>query len=218
MDSTQNASYLVRFNVKGPRGRASGSLEIYWLRGDSVILFSPGLFGKGSLRGRWVLGESLLVYFPREKSYYQGGWGDFLLGLEDENIVTDSLIFGILSRRAFLGGGNWNLLEKVNGGWRVKDSLGSWERKFIFNRRGNLSRLNGRLTSPAVELEVEMDKNKLDAPIPVRLEWSYGEQKAKAKFEVERAVLNVEIPAAKKDFQIPVDAVRLEQIEADEEY
>ncbi|MGH8003318.1 MAG: hypothetical protein ACRECJ_01145, partial [Limisphaerales bacterium] len=48
IEGAKNAAYLVRFNAAGPKGKGSGSLEIYWLAGDTVILFSPGLFGKGS--------------------------------------------------------------------------------------------------------------------------------------------------------------------------
>lgn len=217
IEHTKNTAYLVRFNASGPKGKAGGSLEIYWLAGDTVILFSPGLFGKGSLRGRWVLGESFLVYFPREKSYYKGSWEDFLLGIKSQSLAVDSLIFGILSRRAFLARADSLLPEQKNGGWALGDRLGSWERQFIFNRRGSLSRLNWRLTFLSVRAEAEMSHNSLRAPLLKRLEWRYFIQEAKAEFDVEQTAVNAEIPAAKKNFQVPADAVRLERIETNEE-
>lgn len=216
-DSTRNAAYLVHFDASGPKGKVSGSLEIYWLFGDTVILFSPGLFGKGSLRGRWVLGESLVVYFPREKSYYKGWWEDFLLGIKEKSAAQDSLIFAILSRRAFLAESGVNLPEKKDGGWTVQDRLGSWERRFMFNRRGRPSEVVWHLASPAAEAKAEMEKKTAGTPWPKRLEWDYFSQKAAANFDVERPVLNAAIPAAKRDFRIPAGTVRLERIEVDEE-
>lgn len=218
IEGAKNAAYLVRFDASGPKGKATGRLEIYWLSGDTVILFSPGLFGKGSLRGRWILGESFLVYFPREKSYYKGSWEDFLLGIKSQSLAVDSLIFGILSRRAFLAGADSLLPEQKNGGWAVSDRLGSWERQFIFNRRGKPSRLVWKQTFLAVKAEAEMNNKSLKAPSLKGLEWEYFMQEAKAKFEVERMVVNAEIPAAKKNFQIPEGAVRLEQIKTNEEH
>ena len=158
-----------------------------------------------------------MVYFPREKSYYKGSWEDFLLGIKSQTSALDSLIFGILSRRAFLAGTDSFLPEKRSGDWAVKDRLGSWDRHFIFNRRGNLSRVNWRQTFLAVEAAAEMNNKSLSAPSLKRLEWEYFMQEAKARVDVERMVMNAEIPAAKKNFKIPQDAVRLEQIETNEE-
>gem|GEM_PF-5900934 len=215
--ATRNAAYLVRFAASGPKGKASGSLEVYWLAGDTVILFSPGLFGKGSLRGRWVLGESFLVYFPREKNYYKGSWEDFLLGIKSQTLDVDSLIFGILSRRAFLVRTDSLVPEWKEGNWVCDDRLGSWERKFIFNRRGWLSGMNWKHGLLAVRAEAEMSHKPPEMPLVRRLEWEYFMQEAKAKFEVERMVVNAEIPASKKNFKIPGDAVQLEKIEINEE-
>ncbi len=217
IEAAKNAAYLVHFTASGPKGKGSGSLEVYWLSGDTIILFSPGLFGKGSLRGRWVLGESFLVYFPREKSYYKGSWEDFLLGIKSQTLAVDSLVFGILSRRAFLAGADSLLPEQKNGDWTVSDRLGSWERHFIFNRRGWLSKLGWQQSFLAVRAEAEMSHKPPGAPSVRRLEWEYFMQEAKANFEVERMVINAGIPAAKKNFKVPADAVRLEQIEINEE-
>ncbi|MCI0405322.1 MAG: hypothetical protein L0209_04495 [candidate division Zixibacteria bacterium] len=217
LDSIRNAAYLIRFNASGPKGKGSGSLEVYWLAGDTVILFSPGLFGRGSLRGRWVLGESFLVYFPRDKSYYKGSWEDFLLGIKSQTLAVDSLIFGILSRRAFLTGTDSLAPEQKEGNWVLGDRLGSWDRHFIFNRRGWLSRMSWKLGLLAVRAEAEMSHKPPAVPLVKRLEWEYFMQEAKAAFEVERMVTNAEIPASKKKFKVPGDAVQLEKIEINEE-
>lgn len=217
IEAAKNAAYLVRFAASGPKGKGSGSLEVYWLAGDTVILFSPGLFGKGSLRGRWVLGESFLVYFPRGKSYYKGSWEDFLLGIKSQTSAVDSLIFGILSRRAFLMHGDSLVPELKDGDWVASDRLGSWERQFIFNRRGRPSGLVWKQNLLAVKADAELSSPSLSGPSPKRLEWEYFMQEAKAKFEVERMVVNAQIPAAKKNFKVPADAVQLERVEINEE-
>ncbi|MCI0330193.1 MAG: hypothetical protein L0196_04480 [candidate division Zixibacteria bacterium] len=217
IEGAKNAAYLVHFDASGPKGKGSGSIEIYWLAGDTAVLFSPGLFGKGSLRGRWVLGESFLVYFPREKSYYKGSWEDFLLGIKSQTLAVDSLIFGILSRRAFLAGADSLLPEMKNGLWTASDRLGSWERQFIFNRLGRPSRLVWKESFLAVKAEAELTSTTLNAPFPKRLEWEYFMQEAKAKFDVEHAVTNAQIPASKRNFKIPPDAVQLERIDVNEE-
>ncbi len=217
VQAVKNAAYLVRFDASGPKGKGAGSLEIYWLAGDTVILFSPGLFGKGSLRGRWVLGESFLIYFPREKSYYKGSWEDFLLGIKSQTLAVDSLIFGILARRAFLTGADSLVPELKDGAWIFGDRLGSWDRQFIFNRRGWLSGMGWQETFLAVKAQAEMSHKPPGLPSVKRLEWEYFMQEAKAAFEVERMVVNAEIPASKKNFKIPGDAVQLERVEINEE-
>lgn len=69
----------------------------------------------------------------------------------------------------------------------------------------------------AVRAEAEMSHKPPAAPLVKRLEWEYFMQEAKAVFEVERMMTNAEIPASKKNFKIPGDAVQLERIEINEE-
>ncbi len=139
------------------------------------------------------------------------------MGIKSQSLAVDSLIFGILSRRAFLAGADSALSEQENGGWAVSDRLGSWERQFIFNRRGRPSRLVWKQTFLAVKAEAEMNNQSLSGFVPRRLKWEYFMQEAKAKFEVERMAVNAAIPASKKNFKIPADAARLEQIDTNEE-
>jgi len=190
-------------------------LEIYYLRPDTMVLFSPGFLGKGSLRGRWVLGRSFLVYFPRENNYFEGSWEDFLLARKEETIGLDSLIFGILSHQALLVGfdteANRPIPEKF--GWVVKESLGRWKREHIFNRWGRPSMV--RWDTKSLMVEVTLDKSSKDLS-PEQVALLYKSEDAQIKFEVEEALLNVEIPRAKKNFVVPRGAVRLEKIGADE--
>lgn len=217
ISAIQNAAYLVHFSASDSKQKASGTLEIYYLRPDTMILFSPGFFGKGSLRGRWILGESLLVYFPHEKSYFKGGWESFLLNRKKETQGLDSLIFGILSRKELLPPAGRDSpdgdLEKKNG-WIWKQNLGGWQREHIFGRRGRLS--GARWHNATLELEVELDGAPPNSLSPRKVRWRHTEEKVEAKFSVEEAVLNGEIPPAKVSFSVPKDAVRLEKVEPDE--
>ncbi len=214
--SIQNVAYLAHFSVSSARQKASGSLEIYYVRPDTVLLFSPGFLGKGSLRGRWILGKNILVYFPRENSFFEGGWEDFLLGRKAQTAGLDSLIFNVLSRSALLPSPDSIGLVLQRSSWSITEDLGRWKRQFIFSQRGKLAMVKWQAISQSFELEVEIDRNAYDELSPRKVEWNYPEEKAFARFEMERAAVNMPIPAAKSHFAVPEDAKRLERMNTNE--
>lgn len=228
IQAIRSAGYLAHFSVASPQRKTSGTLEIYYLSPDTAILFSPGFLGKGSLRGRWILGEKLSIYFPRENKYYEGSWEEFLFGREKETPGLDSVVFGILSRKGFLPGpisdsASPGFTTKKGGGWRKtsswgwREDFGKWERYHIFNRRDKLAMVRWYSQPREVEIEVDIDKNMYSQLSPKRVKWVYVAENVSALINVERAIINVEIPAAKKNFQIPPDAILLERIEINEE-
>lgn len=227
VQAIENAGYLVHISVQSPNEKMNGTLEIYYLSPDSAILFSPGLFGKGSLRGRWVLGEKLVIYFRRENKFYEGSWEEFLFGRKKETPGLDSLIFGILSRRGLLPGPASDsagpaFSPKKGGGWKKKSwgwvqYFGKWERYHMLNRRDRLTTVFWYSQPREVEIWVEIDKNGYNQLAPRQVKWVYVAEKVSALIDVERAVVNVEIPDSKKNFKIPADAIRLEQGEMNEE-
>jgi len=168
-----------------------------------------------------------MVYFRRENKYYEGSWEEFLFGRKQQTPGLDSLIFGILSRKGFLPGpisdSVWPALTtKKGGGWKKKgwgwrEDFGRWERYHIFNRRNKLATVRWYTQPREVEVEADIDKSMYNQLSPKRVKWVYVAENVSALINVEHAIINVDIPATKKNFQIPQDAVQLEQMEINEE-
>ena len=209
----KNVAYLIHLTGESGATKLKGTFEMYYIRPDTLILFSPGFLAKGSMRGRWILGDSLLAYFPREKKYYHGSWHRLLLGIVEEPYGLDSLIFEILSLREMLVRNKTSSVvvePQTDQRWILKDSLGGWQKEHIFTSRGRLSMVRWR--SEALRLEVTA-KIGNDFPLglsPQKIKLAFWDGATEAKFEVEQVVLDATIAAAKVNFVVPEDAVPYE--------
>jgi hypothetical protein len=124
----------------------------------------------------------------------------------------DSLIFDILSLKALaIDGSGMRQINEKKGNWLIADSLGRWERKRIFNRRGRLSEVVLRSEKAGVELAAKMDRRSPGGLVPEKIKLVYLNGETEAEFQIAEAMFNVAVPSAKVNFAIPADAVPYEE-------
>ncbi len=212
MAEIKNVAYLMKYSGESGITKIEGNFEMYRILPDTVILFSPGFMGRGSMRGRWILGDSLVAYSPSERKYYNGSWHRLLLDREERTEGLDSLIFDILSLRAVVTEGEgMRHISGERGNWLIVDSLGRWERGRIFNRRGKLSEVRWRSRETGVEITTKVDKQSPGGLVPDKIKLVYLNSETEVEFQANMATFNVAVPSTKVNFMIPADAVPYEE-------